>query len=166
MKNSDYKVTELPGYRAIGLRWEGSYSEVADLKKVILTMSTRVTELEHPVHPQQQLGLSYHLREDGFVHYSVYEVSHEQEVPEGMEEIKINPMTYFCIQHPKGKDIGHTYSEIYQWMKENGEYTPWTEAGTEYYDDLPIKHERYPHDRDLKDPHFDILIPLVKKRAQ
>jgi predicted transcriptional regulator YdeE len=96
----------------------------------------------------------------------VYEVSEEQEIPEGMVEIKISPMTYFCIHHPKGKDIGHTYSEIYQWMKENHDYSPLIEDGTKYYDDLPIKHERYPHDIDLIDPHLDILIPLAKKRAK
>ncbi|OAT82615.1 transcriptional regulator [Bacillus sp. MKU004] len=163
MEKLDYKVTDLPGYRAIGLKWEGAYSEVAGLKEMIQKMSNRVSELEHAVNPQEQLGLSYHLRPDGFVHYSVYEVSPEQEIPAGMEEINVSPMTYFCVHHPKGKDIGHTYTAIYHWMKENGEYTPFTEAGTKYYDDLPIKHERYPYKRDLKDPHFDILIPLTKK---
>ncbi|XXM71092.1 GyrI-like domain-containing protein [Lysinibacillus sphaericus] len=163
MEKLDYKVTDLPGYRAIGLKWEGAYSEVEDLKEMIQNMSKRVSELEHAVNPQEQLGLSYHLRPDGFVHYSVYKVSLEQEIPEGMVEIKVSPMTYFCIHHPKGRDIGHTYSEIYQWLKENGEYAPWVEEGMKYYDDLPIKHERYPNDRDLNDPHFDILIPLEKK---
>jgi predicted transcriptional regulator YdeE len=163
MENLDYKIVELPAYRAIGLRWEGAYTEIAALKEMIHEMSTHAGELEHVINSDVQLGLSYHLRPDGFVHYSVYEVSPNQRIPEGMVEILVPPMTYFRIHHPKGKDIGHTYAYIYQWMKENGEYAPYVEYDAEFYDDLPIKHEQYPHDRDLNDPHFDILIPVMKK---
>ncbi|MGR3764304.1 GyrI-like domain-containing protein [Rossellomorea sp. NS-SX7] len=159
----DYEIVELPAYRAIGLKWEGAYTEIPALRELIQEMNARAGELEHAVNTDIQLGLSYHLRPDGFVHYSVYEVGAKQQIPDGMREIVVKPMTYFRIHHHKGGDIGHTYAKIYQWMKENGEYTPLFESEAVYYDDLPIKHERYPDDRDLNDPHFDIYIPIKKK---
>jgi predicted transcriptional regulator YdeE len=164
MEDLDFDIIELPAYRAIGLKWDGAYTEIPNLKKIIYTMQERVSELELAVNPEMQLGLSYHLRPDGFVHYSVYEVNAEQEIPEGMEEILVPQMHYFKIHHQKGSDIGHTYIKIHQWMKENREYKPYVESGPEYFDDLPIKHERYPHDRDLNDPHFYILIPVKKEK--
>ncbi|KMJ59405.1 transcriptional regulator [Bacillus sp. LL01] len=161
MKTVVGELVNLPAYRAVGLKWEGPYSEVPTLKEVIQHMSTRVIELPHTKDLDMQLGLSYHLRPDGFVHFSVYEVEEEQEVPEGMLEIIVPAMLYLKVDHPKGKDIGATYTEIYKWFK-NNEYQPLRETGVEYYDDLPIKHERYPRGRDLNDPHFEILIPVVK----
>ncbi|TLS36960.1 GyrI-like domain-containing protein [Pseudalkalibacillus caeni] len=162
MANFSYDIVEVPAYRGIGFKWEGPYTEIHTLKDVILKMSSRVGELEQAVNPEVQLGLSYHLRPDGFVHYSVFEVGEEQEVPEGMVEIKVPEMTYIITHHKKGKDIGESYQNLYQWFKES-EYSPYTETDLTYYDDLPIKHERYPVGRDLEDPHFDILIPVIKK---
>ncbi|WP_257350647.1 GyrI-like domain-containing protein [Pseudalkalibacillus decolorationis] len=163
MQNLQYEIVHIPAYRGIGLKWDGLYTDVSSLKELIHTMSDRVGELEHVVNPEVQLGLSYHLRPEGFVHYSVYEVRDEQQLPEGMVEINVPEMTYLKTHHNKGENIGETYFKIHQWVKEN-DYEPYKETGIDYYDDLPIKHERYPHDRDLKDPHFDILIPVVKKK--
>ncbi|MBM7553553.1 putative transcriptional regulator YdeE [Thalassobacillus pellis] len=160
-----YEIVKLPAYRAVGLKWEGPYSEVSNLKKTIHEMSQRVGELEHAVEPDVQLGLSYHLIPDGFVHYSTFEVNEDQDVPQTMAEIKVPEMTYLKVKHEKGQDIGLTYTEIHRWFKEENEYTPLEEEGTTYYDDLPIKHERYPVDRDLTDPHFEILIPLQKRQV-
>lgn len=162
MKNSSYEIVEIPEYRGIGLKWEGSYTEVSTLKELITSMSNRVGELNHAVNPKMQLGLSYHLRPDGFVHYSVYEVSEDQQLPEGMVEINVPKMTYLTIHHQKDQNIGQTYDNIYHWLKES-DYEPYTEANVEYYDRLPIKHERYPDDRDFNNPHLDILIPISKK---
>ena len=163
MQNFNYEIVEIPAYRGIGLKWEGSYTEVSTLKELITSMSARVGELDHAINPKMQLGLSYHHRPDGFVHYSVYEVSEEQQLPEGMVEINVPQMTYLTTHHRKDQIIGQTYNEIYQWLNEN-HYEPFRESDVEYYDRLPIKHERYPHDRDVNHPHFDILIPISKKR--
>lgn len=163
MVNLNYEIVEVPLYRGIGLKWEGAYTEVSTLKKVIDNMNSRAGELEHAVNPEVQLGLSYHLRPDGFVHYSVYEVDEKQQLPNGMIEINVPQMTYLMTHHQKGQDIGETYEKIAHWFKES-EYAPYVEEGVEYYDDLPIKHERYPKDRDLNDPNFDILIPIIKKK--
>ncbi|QDP38967.1 GyrI-like domain-containing protein [Radiobacillus deserti] len=157
-----YEILKKPEYRAIGLRWEGSYQEIPELKETIRMVNERRQELEHAVEPDIQLGLSYHLRPDGFVHYSVYEVTEEQRIPEGMLEIRVPEMTYLTTKHEKGQDIGQTYMDIDRWLK-SSDYQPFQEADKDYYDSLPIKHERYPEDRDMADPDFEILIPITKK---
>lgn len=162
MQTFHYEIVKIPEYRGIGLKWDGPYTEISTLKKMINTMSSRVGEFDHAVNPKVQLGLSYHLRPDGFTHYSVYEVSEEQQLPDGMIEINVPGMTYFMTHHKKGQEIGQTYERILHWLKKS-DYEPYIEQGLEYYDDLPIKHERYPIDRDFMNPHFDILIPIFKR---
>jgi predicted transcriptional regulator YdeE len=158
----NYQIITLPEYRAIGMKWDGNWQEIDQLKAIIQTMSERVVELEGARHPEEQLGLSYHTRPDGFIHYSCYEVTNSQIIPSGMVEIVIPELTYLVTKHQKGEDIGQTYHHILNWF-ENSQYKPYKAANKTYYDSLPIKHEKYPVDRDLTDPHFDILIPIIKK---
>lgn len=162
MKNFEYEIVKLPAYRAAGFKWEGSYTEVNTLKEVIKSARNRVNELDGAVNPNIQLGLSYHLRPDGFVHYSVFEITEEQQIPDGMIEIYVPEMTYVKAHHKKGEDVGRTYANILHWLKESA-YVPYVETNVKYYDELPIKHERYPSDQDMNDPHFDIFIPVVSK---
>lgn len=159
MKSSRYTVKKLPAYRAIGLKWEGAYSEVAQLKEVINEMSQRIDELKNPLDRNTQLGLSYHLRPDGFVHYSLFEVNEFEDIPSGMVEFYVPELTYVITHHQKGENIGKSYTDIGIWINEMN-YIPYVDPSKAYYDPLPIKHERYPRDRDLSDPHFDILIPI------
>nr|AAQ83582.1 BH2119-like protein [Cytobacillus firmus] len=159
-----YEILTLAAYRAIGLKWEGAFSEIVpDLKNVIQQMEGRADELEHRINPNVQLGLSYHTIENGFAHYAVYEVSEEQEIPDGMIEIRVPEWTYVKTTHNKGEDIQKTYQDLLQWLFDS-DYTVFREDGVDYYDPyMPIKHEHYPVDRDPNDPHFDIYIPIVKK---
>ncbi|MCM3638145.1 GyrI-like domain-containing protein [Sporosarcina luteola] len=163
MKNFRYEIVKIPAYRGVGLKWDGPYTEITILKELIANMSSRVHELDHTINPKVQLGLSYHLRPDGFVHYSVYEVGEEQELPEGMMEINVPEMTYLMTHHTREQDIGQTYGKILEWLKIS-DYEPYIEPNVDYYDDLPIKHERYPSDRDVNNPHFDIYIPIQRKK--
>ncbi|WP_010269140.1 GyrI-like domain-containing protein [Paenibacillus senegalensis] len=156
--SQQYEIIKLPAYRAVGLRWEGTYKEVHTIRDVIHTMKSRVEELPQAVKPDAQLGLSYHLIPEGFVHYSVFEVGPEQTVPDDMVEIVVPEMTYLFTRH-EGGNIGETYNQVALWLEQNG-YTPAKEPGVTYYDPLPIKHERYSLLSDSQDPHFDILIPV------
>ncbi|SET36067.1 Predicted transcriptional regulator YdeE, contains AraC-type DNA-binding domain [Oceanobacillus limi] len=162
MKDDRYQVVELPGYRAIGLKWEGPYKEVGELKKVIQEMKSRVGELEEAVNSSIQLGLSYHIRSDGFRHYSVYEVTNDQTVPPGMVEVYIPKLSYVTTHHQKEEDVGQTYHDILRFIEEN-HYIPYREEGIEYFDELPIKHEKYPKNQDPINPEFEILVPVMKK---
>ena len=90
------------------------------------------------MNPDVQLGLSYRVIEDGFVHYAM-------------------------TAHNKGEDVQKTYTDLHQWLFDS-DYTALREAGVDYYDPyMPIKHEYYPVDQDPDDPHFDIYIPIVEK---
>ncbi|WP_059173481.1 GyrI-like domain-containing protein [Bacillus sp. FJAT-27445] len=159
-----YEILTLPAYRAVGLKWEGTFSEIVpNLKNIIQKCEDRAIELEYKVNPSVQLGLSYHVVKNGFEHYAVYEVSEEQEIPDGMIEIRIPEWTYVKTTHNKGKDIQKTYTDLHQWLFKS-DYTAFREAGVDYYDPyMPIKHEYCPVERDPNDPHFDIYIPIVKK---
>ena len=159
-----YEIITLPAYRTVGLKWEGTFSEIVpNLKNVIQQVEDRADELENKVNPNVQLGLSYHLIENGFAYYAMYEVSEEQEIPDGMIEIWVPESTYVKTTHNKGDDIQKTYTDLHQWLFDS-DYTAFREAGVDYYDPyMPIKHEHYPVDCDPINPHFDIYIPIVKK---
>ncbi|WP_246944864.1 GyrI-like domain-containing protein [Bacillus pinisoli] len=159
-----YEIVTLPSYRAVGLKWAGTFDEIVPhLKHVIRQMEERVEELQHKINPDVQLGLSYHVIENGFTHYAVYEVSEEQEIPDGMTEIRVPEWQYVKTTHKKGEDVQKTYTDLHLWLS-NSDYTAFREAGVDYYDPyMPIKHEHYPVDSDPNDPHFDIYIPIVKK---
>ncbi|MRG86762.1 GyrI-like domain-containing protein [Salinibacillus xinjiangensis] len=159
-----YEIVTLPAYRAVGLKWEGTFSEIVpNLKNVIKQMQARAHELKHKLNPNILLGLSYHIIEDGFVHYSVYEVSKEQEIPDGMIEIHVPEWTYVKTTHNQGEDIAKTYTDLHKWLFDS-DYTAYREAGVDYYDPyMPIKHEHYQVGYNSDDPQFDIFIPIVKK---
>lgn len=157
-----FHIRTLPGYLLIGLKWEGPYTQVNELKHTIKNMHKRSTELKDIIDSQKKLGLSYHTRPDGFVHYSGFQVKENTEIPLGMIDIYIPELTYLITLHQAGDDIGKTYMKIYHWLKDCA-YIPYTEPNIEYYDDLPIKHEVYPVHQDLDQPHFNIMIPITRQ---
>lgn len=160
MSHFEYEIKKLPAYRAMGLKCDVSFTEMEMIKDVIQHSISRANELKHAVNLDVRLGLSYHVRLDGFVYYSVYEVTEEQPLLDGLVEMKIPEMTYLITKH-KGGSIEETYGKIMDWIKKS-EYTPFKEKAIEYYDELPIKHERYPSHADPNDPHFEILIPVIR----
>lgn len=153
------QIVSLPPFKIRGRKWQGKYSEVGQLKEVIHRVEGEKDFLE-PIKPKEQWGLSFHLIEEGFVHYSGFEVEDESKVGE-YQEITIPSHTYVSVHHPKGRDVGETYQDIYQWFRD-WKYEPYLEQDTKYFDGLPLKFEKYPVDRDWEDPHFDIYIPLQK----
>ena len=157
-----YELIKLSGYRAIGLKWEGKYSEIEPgLKNVIQQMEERAHELDFRVSPSVRLGLSYHVIEDGFVYYAVYEVSDKQEIPDGMVEILVPELTYLKTTHKSGGDIQDTYLELGKWIQINN-YTPFKQPGVTYYDKyMPIKHEYYAIDSNKEYIQYDIYIPIL-----
>jgi predicted transcriptional regulator YdeE len=94
---------------------------------------------------------------------TLYEVSEEQDIPDGMIEIRVPELTYVKTTHHRGNNIQKTYTDLHKWLFES-DYTAFREAGVDYYDPyMPIKYEHYPVDRDSNDPHFEIYIPIIRK---
>ena len=162
MNQLNYEIVTKKAYRTIGMKWEGSWKDITNLKGMIVTMSNRSKELSGAIDPTHQLGLSYHVRNGGFIHYSVYEVNDEQKIPEGMIEFFVPESMYVHVSHPKGKSIGQTYHDIFEWI-EKSKYQLKLDKDTKYYDPLPIKHEVYMSGRDLNNPYFEIYIPIEEK---
>lgn len=160
MKNFDYEIKKLPAYRAMGFKCDVSFTEIETIKDVIQDSMRRVDTLEYAVNKNIRLGLSYHLRPDGFVYYSVYEVQETQRLPEGMVEINIPEMTYLVTNHTGGS-IEETYLNIMEWINES-DYKVFKEQGIQYYDELPIKHERHINHVDVSNLPFEICIPIEK----
>lgn len=154
MNNIEYEIKILPAYRAMGLKCDVSFTEIETIEGVIENSISRAKEFEYPVDSEVRLGLSYHLRPDGFTYYSVYEVQDEQQLLDNMVEINIPEMAYLVVKH-KGESIEDTYEKIMKWIKES-DYMPFREKGVVYYDELPIKHERY----SSGESDFEILIPI------
>ncbi|MGV6936674.1 GyrI-like domain-containing protein [Paenibacillus sp. CMM36] len=160
MSRFEYEIKNLPAYRVVGLKCDVAFTEIETIKDVIQNSIRRVDEFEYAVNTDVRLGLSYHLRPDGFVYYSAYEVQGEQPLIEGMVEVNVPEMTYLVTKH-KGGSIEETYEKILEWLN-GSEYVPFKEQDVEYYDELPIKHEKYANNSDSSDPHFEILIPIAK----
>ncbi|GAA0323106.1 GyrI-like domain-containing protein [Oceanobacillus sp. FSL W7-1293] len=150
----EYEIKTLPAYRAMGLKCDVSFTDFETIKTVIENSMSRVKEFDYPVNPGIRLGLSYHLRPDGFTYYSVYEVQDKQPLLDNMVEINIPEMTYLVAKY-NGESIEGTYENIMKWIKES-DYTPFKEEGVDYYDELPIKHEKYLNG----ESDFEILIPI------
>jgi len=54
-----YKIITLPTYRAVGLKWEGTFSEIVpNLQNVIQQVEDRADELENKVNANVLLGLT------------------------------------------------------------------------------------------------------------
>lgn len=160
----NYEIVTLPAFRAVGLKWEGTYAEInPHLRNTINEMQTRADELEEKLEPNVLLGLSYHVIADGFAHYSMFKVSDRQKIPEGMLELEVPEWTYVKTTHPSGEDPTQTYIKLLRWLTENN-YTPLKELGVEYYGEmLPIKHEYYPLDQKNSFDRYDIYIPIIPK---
>lgn len=151
-----FEVKTIPRYRAMGLKCDVSFTDFERIKDTVESSINRLNEFDYVVNPETRLGLSYHLRSDGFTHYSVFKVTDEQPLLDGMVEINVPEMTYLITEHT-GDNIESTYHNILKWIEES-EYTPYKEQGVEYFDDLPIKHESFIEGS----TNFEIRIPITK----
>lgn len=74
MTNFEYGIKKMPSFRAMGLKCDVPFTEVEAIKDVIHGSVRRASEFKYALNLDVRLGLSYHIRPDGFVYYSAYEV--------------------------------------------------------------------------------------------
>ena len=160
MINIKYTIVKKPSFTTIGLKWEGTFSEAeaGAIKSVMKEMHERMSEIDHVVHSDSLIGLSYNASagKDRFTHYSTVEVKEKSNVPPGMVQLTIPETTFVTTKHEKGKNIQASYEKIYQWIEENG-YKASSEDLT-HVEVYPAKPDTY-----TDDPEFIIMIP-VKRR--
>ncbi|WP_164217334.1 effector binding domain-containing protein [Virgibacillus sp. YIM 98842] len=153
-----YDTVKKQQFEAIGLKWEGTFSEAeaGGIKSMMKEMHERMNEIDHVVQSENLIGLSYNAQtgNDRFVPYSVVEVAKISNIPEGVMAISVPETTFVRMKHLKGQDIRASYRNIYQWIAEKGYVT-----STEYLTHLEI----YPVHQDSysNDPNFTIMIPIT-----
>lgn len=146
----------------IGLKWEGTFAEAGagGIRAIQTEFKRRVHEIKNVLHPDELLGLSYHMTETGFIHYVAVEVSDAalQSIPDGMVAIDVPSQAYVRYNHLKGQSVESSYHRIYSWIKEQG-YALSNGALTHY--------EMYPMEQDPYDlePEFIILVPVNEKKS-
>lgn len=163
MKPLTFNLVNLPKTRTIGMRWEGTWKEINSLRRVIRKMAQRVDELDGALSPKEHIGLSYHDKNNGFVHYSVFAVDENQTVPEGMIEWMIPESFYVHVTHPKNESIGNTYNALYEWILKS-KYQLKLASDIKYYDPLPIKYEIYERGLPISRSKTEIYIPIVEMK--
>ncbi len=144
----------------IGLKWEGTFAEAGagGIRKVQTEFKRRLHEIKNMMHPDELLGLSYHMTETGFVHYVAVQVDDvaSPNVPEGMVQFEVPAHDYVKYIHIKGESIESSYHLIYAWIEEQGlclSNEPLT-----HYEVYPMKQDSNDHE-----PEFNIFVPVNKK---
>ncbi|MBR2565333.1 MAG: GyrI-like domain-containing protein [Paenibacillus sp.] len=143
----------------IGLKWEGTFAEAGagGIRKVQTEFKRRLHEIQNVIHPEELLGLSYHVTDTGFVHYVAVRVGNTAtpSVPEGMIQLEVPAHDYAKCSHAKGQSIESSYNRIYAWIEEQGLHL---------LNDPLTHYEVYPMEQDPYDtePEFTILVPVMK----
>ena len=149
-------IYELPGFEAVGLKWEGTFAgaEAGEIRDLQNELKKRLGEIPKRVNPDTLLGLSSHVVKDGFLHYTAVEVPEGAVVPGDMVRIQVPSLTCAKYEHKKGESIGLSYSNLYAWIEKQG----YRAAGGEF-----THIELYPMSQDAHDPApaFTILIPIT-----
>ncbi|MNH71314.1 Bacterial transcription activator, effector binding domain [compost metagenome] len=157
IQSHEVTIMEKPAFLAVGIKWEGTFAEAGagGIRQVIQQMHDRLHEIQHVSDPNTLLGLSYHVTESGFIHYSALQVSAVHEIPEGMVSISVPALSYARLEHRKGQNIDKSYEQIFAWIEEQGyKKAPGDLTHCEEY---PIEQDPY-----TGDPEFNILIPILK----
>lgn len=152
----DIVVYEMPGFEAVGLKWEGTFAgaEAGEIRDLQRELKGRLGEIARLSRPETLLGLSSHVLKEGFMHYAAVEVPPGSVVPVDMVRIEVPSLTCAKYEHRKGQSIGLSYSSLYAWIEEQG-YRPALGEFTHI--------ELYPMEQDVYDPDpaFTILIPIA-----
>jgi predicted transcriptional regulator YdeE len=149
------------GFRAVGLRWEGTFAEAGagGIRAVQSELRRRLSEISGIVNPAELLGLSYHANPGatGFVHYCAVEVSGEDEIPAGMTVVEVPARSYAQCRHLKGESIDRSYSNIYAWIEAQGFAAH--RGDLTHFEVYPMAQDPYG-----PDPEFTIRIPVNVNR--
>ncbi|WP_342553345.1 GyrI-like domain-containing protein [Paenibacillus sp. FSL R7-0652] len=144
----------------IGLKWEGSFADAGagEIRRVQTEFKHRLHEIRNVLHPEELLGLSYHMTDTGFVHYAAVEVDHKtlQSIPEGMIKFEVPSHTYAKCSHVKGHLVESSYNRIYTWIEEQGYHL--SKGSLTHYEVYPMEQDPYD-----PEPEFTILVPINLK---
>ncbi|WP_458124551.1 GyrI-like domain-containing protein [Paenibacillus sp. Z3-2] len=144
----------------IGLQWEGTFAEAGagGIRVVQAEFKRRLHEITDLLHPDELLGLSYHMTNEGFVHYVAVQVGERgaQLIPKGMVNIHVPAHDYAACSHVKGQPVESSYNRIYAWIEDQGHKV--SEGPLTHYEVYPMNQDPYD-----PEPEFTIFIPVEPK---
>ncbi|GAE44483.1 BH2119-like protein [Mesobacillus boroniphilus JCM 21738] len=149
------KIINKEAFKAIGVKWIGTFEQAAkgEIKSFHKGFLERKNEIKSAVNPENIIGLSYHINENGFTYYLALEVEDTTVIPEKMELITVSAYAFASTEY-KGKAVQEAYTGLYAWIKQNGYSLKQSE----------LEHlEEYPGSfNPLKDtPELKINIPIL-----
>lgn len=148
------KLVTKPGFKAVGFKQTVTFeqAQAKELHGIINKLRARHREIPHIVNPDTMLALSHPVTDKDFTFYILMEVTKfEYPLPQSMMSIEVPTHTYATCYHEAGQNIDTTYTNIHQWIKEQG-----LEINQRHVTHL----EKYPMTQDLDNPDFDIMIPV------
>lgn len=149
------KVVNKDAFKAVGVKWVGTFEQAAkgEMKIFHKEFLKRKTEIKSAVNPENIMGLSYHITENGFTYYLALEVEDGTAIPEEMELITVPACTFAIIEY-KGEVVHEAYTYLYTWIKENG-YSL-IQNGLEHLEEYPGSFDPV---NDV--PELKIHIPII-----
>ncbi|MCM3572617.1 GyrI-like domain-containing protein [Mesobacillus subterraneus] len=108
-------------FKAIGVKWVGTFEQAAkgEIKVFHKNFLNSKKQINNAVNPENIIGLSYHITENGFTYYLALEVEEGTAIPEGMEFISVPACTFATTEY-KGAAVHEAYTALYTWIKQNG----------------------------------------------
>ena len=115
------KVENKEAFKAIGVKWVGTFEQAAkgEIKVFHKNFLNSKKQINNAVNPENIIGLSYHITENGFTYYLALEVEEGTAIPEGMEFISVTACTFATTEY-KGAAVHEAYTALYTWIKQNG----------------------------------------------
>ncbi|UYZ23750.1 GyrI-like domain-containing protein [Mesobacillus jeotgali] len=115
------KVVNKEAFKAIGVKWVGTFEQAAkgEIKVFHKNFLNSKKQINNAVNPENILGLSYHITDNGFTYYLALEVEEGTTTPEGMEFISVPACTFATTEY-KGATVHEAYTALYTWIKQNG----------------------------------------------
>ncbi|PAK49433.1 GyrI-like domain-containing protein [Paenibacillus sp. 7541] len=157
-QRNEASITTKPAFQAVGIKWEGTYAEAGagGIRAIHEQLQERLAEIPYAIHKDTMLGLSYHAHPgaEGFTHYATVEVEKVGDIPEGMVAIAVPELTYATCHHAKQQNIQQSYTNVYNWIREQG-YQEKAPDGLTHLEQYPMEQDPYDDQ-----PEFVIMIPV------
>ncbi|MFC4103364.1 GyrI-like domain-containing protein [Paenibacillus xanthanilyticus] len=109
------------GFRAVGLRWEGTFAEAGQgaIRPLQAQMIARIGEVSDAIEADTLVCVSF-TREGGFVHYIAVQVREDAPVPEGMHDFSLETANYLYCRKGETDAVEDVYAHAFSLMGERG----------------------------------------------
>ncbi|EDL65221.1 GyrI-like domain-containing protein [Bacillus sp. SG-1] len=147
------KIIKKAGFKALGLKWQGTFEEAQDGIPTLFPKLEEVRDgIQYKVDPGVVKGLSYHNLTGGLTYYICHEVSEIEEIRYGLEIIEVPSYTYAFLAY-EGLEIMDSYQLLYDWIEEKGYSLD--QQILQHLEEYPAQYD--PYEDELK---VNIYIPV------